>query len=101
MMWIVAIVSMCVVLLAHHLGFIDKAYNVVGEVAKCSMCSVFWVTLLVLLYYKTYILEAIALSFLMAYLSNWIAIMLDYISEIYEIIWQKSRRQLKSWNKRK
>lgn len=91
MMWIVAITSMCVVLIAHHLGFIGKAYTVIGEIARCSMCSVFWGTVVILLYYGYNILEAIALSFLMAYLSNWIAIPLELLSKANEKLWQRSR----------
>lgn len=101
MEWIVAIVSMCVVLIAHHLGFVDKAYNVAGEIARCPMCSVFWITLGVLWYNGIDIIEAIALSFIMAYLSNWVAIGLELLSTLYEKIWQKSRRQMRSRSKRR
>lgn len=97
--WIEAIVSMCVVLIAHHLGFIDKAYNVAGEIARCPMCSVFWVTLGVLWYNGIDIIEAIALSFIMAYLSNWVAIGLELLSTLNEIVWQKSRKIMRLKNK--
>lgn len=101
MEWIVAIVSMCVVLIAHHLGFVEKAYAVVGEIAKCPMCSVFWVTVAVLWYYGANIVEAIALSFFVAYLSNWCAIGVEYLSKLYEIVWQRSRKQMRAWSKHK
>jgi hypothetical protein len=91
MMWIVAIVSMCVILVAHHLGFIDKVYTVIGEIVRCPMCSVFWGTVVILLYYGYNILEVIALSFLMAYLSNWIVIPLELLSKANEKLWQRSR----------
>ena len=91
MMWIVAIASMCVILVAHHLGFIDKVYTVIGEIARCPMCSVFWGTVVILLYYGYNILEVIALSFLMAYLSNWIAIPLELLSKANGKLWQRSR----------
>jgi len=90
--WIEAIVSMCVVLIAHHLGFIDKVYNVAGEIARCPMCSVFWITLGVLWYNGIDTIEAVALSFIMAYLSNWVAIAIDILSLLYERVWQRSRR---------
>lgn len=101
MEWIEAIVSMCVVLIAHHLGFVEKAYNVVGEIARCPMCSVFWVTLGVLWYNGIDTIEAIALSFIMAYISNWCAIGVEYLSKLYEIVWQRSRKQMRAWSKRK
>lgn len=91
MMWIVAIASMCVILVAHHLGFIGKVYTVIGEIARCPMCSVFWGTIVILLYYGCNILEVIALSFAMAYLSNWVAILLDMLSKSNDRLWQKSR----------
>ena len=91
MMWIVAIVSMSVILVAHHLGFIDKVYTVFGEIARCPMCSVFWGTVVILLYYGYNMSEVIALSFAMAYLSNWVAILLDMLSKANDKLWQRSR----------
>lgn len=91
MMWIVAIASMCVILVAHHLGFIGKVYTIVGEIARCPMCSVFWGTVVILLYYDCNISEVIALSFVMAYLSNWVAILFDMLSKANDRLWQKSR----------
>lgn len=91
MMWIVAIASMCIILIAHHLGFIGKAYSVIGEIAQCPICSVFWGTAVILLYYGYNILEVIALSFTVAYLSNWVAILLDLLSKSNDKLWQKSR----------
>lgn len=91
MMWIGAIVSMCVILVAHHLGFIGKVYTIIGEIARCPMCSVFWGTVVILLYYGYNILEVIALSFAMAYLSNWFAILLDLLSKANDKLWQRSR----------
>ena len=91
MMWIVAIASMGTILIAHHLGFIGKAYSVIGEIAQCPMCSVFWGTAVILLYCGYNILEVIALSFTMAYLTNWVAILLDLLSKSNDKLWQKSR----------
>lgn len=91
MMWIVAIASMCVILVAHHLGFVGKVYTIIGEIARCPMCSVFWGTVVILLYYGYNILEVIALSFAMAYLSNWFAILLDLLSKANNKLWQRSR----------
>lgn len=91
MLWVVAIASMCVILVAHHLGFIGKAYAVAGEVARCPMCSVFWGTAVVLWYYGGDAPEVIALSFAMAYLSNWVAILLDLLSKANDKLWQRSR----------
>ena len=96
MMWIVAITSMCVILVAHHLGFIGKVFSVLAEIARCPMCSVFWGTAVILLYYGYNIFEVVALSFAMAYLSNWVAILLDMLSKSNDRLWQKSRALWKS-----
>lgn len=93
-MVIVAIVSMAVILVAHHLGFVEKAYSICGDIAKCPMCSTMWGTLFVLLVSGCGIFEAIALSFLAAYLSNWAGIPLSWLAEKYDEIWQrKSQRK--------
>ena len=90
MMWIVAIASMCVILVAHHLGFIGKAYAVM-EIARCPMCSVFWGTGSNTLYYGYNILEVIALSFLWHTYLIGIAIPLELLSKANDKLWQKSR----------
>lgn len=91
MLWIVAIASMCVILVAHHLGFIGKVYVILGEIARCPMCSVFWGTAVVLWHYGGGASEVIALSFATAYLSNWVAIILDLLSKANDKLWQRSR----------
>ena len=91
MLWVVAIASMCVILAAHHLGFIGKVYTILGEIARCPMCSVFWGTAVVLWYYGGDAPEVIALSFTTAYLSNWVAIILDLLSKANDKLWQRSR----------
>ena len=94
-MWMLATASMLIVLLAHHLGFIAKAYKVLGMITRCSMCSVFWATIALLLYYGYSVVEAVAASFTVAYASNWIAIGYEYLSHIYDKVWQKLRKRLR------
>ena len=57
------------------------------------MCCSLWGTLVVLLLTDHGLLEAIALSFLVAYLSNWFGLLLSWLSKKYEILWQRSNRQ--------
>ena len=90
---VIAIVSMSVVVLAHHTGFVERAYAVCGDIVKCPMCCSLWGTLVVLLLTDHGLLEAIALSFLVAYLSNWFGLLLSWLSKKYEILWQRSNRQ--------
>lgn len=94
--WIViATASMAVVSIAHQNGFIEKAYAVCGEIAKCSMCSVFWVTLSLLLILGSRPLEAVVLSFVMAYLSNWFGLLLWILAKWYDRIWRKIQNKKK------
>lgn len=45
------------------MGFIEKAYAVCGDIAKCPMCCSMWGTLVVLLLSGHDFMEAVALSF--------------------------------------
>lgn len=57
------------------------------------MCSTMWGTLVVLLALGSGFFEAVALSFLMAYLSNWFGIVLDWLAKLYGKIWQRNYKQ--------
>lgn len=85
----VATVSMIVIALAHHMGFIEKAYAVCGDIAKCPMCCTMWGTLVVLLLSGHDFMGSVALSFIVAYLSNWFGLLLAWLSIKYDAIWQR------------
>ena len=88
--WIaIAAVSMAVASMAHQLGFVEKAYAVCGDIAKCPMCTTFWVTLPLLVALGCRPLEAVVLSFAAAYLSNWFGLLLWTLLKIYDELWQK------------
>lgn len=91
-----AIVSMLVIVLAHHLGFVDKAYQICGQIAQCQMCCSMWGTLFVLLVSGCRFFEAIALAFGVAYLSNWVGIPLYWLSNKYDELWQRQNRRSRS-----
>lgn len=91
-----AIVSMLVIVVAHHLGFVDKAYQICGQIAQCPMCCSMWGTLFVLLVSGCGIFEAIALAFGVAYLSNWVGIPLYWLSNKYDELWQKQKNRSRS-----
>ncbi len=91
--WIaIAAVSMMVVSMAHQLGFVEKAYAVCGDIAKCPMCTTFWATFPLLVILGCRPLEAVVLSFAAAYLSNWFGLILEWIAQIYDRIWQKQQQ---------
>lgn len=94
MKWIaIAIASMVVISTAHHLGFVEKAYQMCKDIAGCAMCSTMWGTLLVLLLLGCSLLKAIALSFFVAFLSNWFGLLLHALADLYEKIWQRQRNK--------
>lgn len=86
---------MLIVLLAHHLGFVAKVYKVLGMIARCPMCSVFWATLVLLLWYGYEVVEVVVASFIVAYLSNWVAMVYEWLSYIYDKVWQRLRRLMR------
>lgn len=91
-----AIASMLVIVIAHHLGFVDKAYQICGQIAQCPMCCSMWGTLFVLLVSGCGFFEAVALAFMVAYLSNWVGLPLFWLSNKYDALWQKQKNQIRS-----
>ncbi len=80
---------MVVISVAHHMGFVEKVYDVCGDIARCPMCSCMWGTLVVLLLTGCQPLVAIALSFFVSYLSNWLGLVLRQLAQMYDKLWQK------------
>lgn len=89
----IAAACMLVFSLAHHLGLIEKAYAICGEIAGCSMCTVFWGTLLVLLLYGCPLGIAAALSLAVAYVSNWVGLLYDWLSRMYMRLWKRRKNR--------
>lgn len=85
----IAAVSMAALSIAHNTGFIEKAYVVCGDIARCPMCSTCWGTFFVLICYGCRPLEAAALSFAAAFLSNWFGLLLWRLNLIYDELWKK------------
>lgn len=97
----IATVSMVVIVVAHHMGFIEKAYAVCGGIAECPMCCTMWGTLAVLLLSGCDFMEAVALSFIVAYLSNWFGLLFAWLSIKYDTIWQRVNLCPRSRNRSK
>ena len=99
--WISAAVMICVSL-SSHLGLNDAIADTLGKILKCGTCSVFWTSLVILLYFKTDIFTALALSISASYLSNYLALLLNVLNNLYSGIWERlnGRRNLKL-NRRK
>lgn len=43
--WITALLTACIVMLAHHLGLVTKVADVISQIAGCCRCSVLWTVL--------------------------------------------------------
>lgn len=91
MEWLgVSLALIFVIPLAHHLGFIDKAYEVLGKIAECPMCCTFWASWPILwLFCKLPLVQAILLSFILAYLVNYVNLILSLFDKLYDWLWDK------------
>ena len=90
--WIVALATMVVCVIAQHLGLTEAISSVLTRISKCYRCVTFWGTLMSLLALKKGILEALFLSILMSYLSNFFALSLVWMQRQYNILWEKVER---------
>ena len=87
---LIALATMIVSALAHHLGFVEKAYKEASQITACIRCTVFWSTLFVLtITDKCHLFIAIGLSFIVSYLAVWFDLLLGYLAKFYDRIWQK------------
>lgn len=90
MVWAVyTVIMMLGISLAHHLGLVTRAAEIVNEIAGCSMCSTFWGTLVLLCILGCPFMVAVGLSLLASYLSNWVNLLYWWIDHLYERLWQK------------
>lgn len=96
MMIVVAIAVMVGCTIAVHLGLTQAVCRVVGKVCQCHRCLSFWAVLIVLAIAGTNIIIAAVLSIVLSYLSNWFAMLLVWLNEMYDRVWQKLN-QKKMW----
>ena len=90
--WIVALATMVVCVIAQHLGLTEAISSVLARISKCYRCVTFWGTLMSLIALKKGIFEALFLSILMSYLSNFFALSLVWMQRQYNILWEKVER---------
>lgn len=94
-MWVFLLITVASLLffsLSHHLGLVERAYEVCGKIAACPMCSTFWGTLLVLLLCGYHIALSLLCSLAAAYLSNWVALLYDILNRLYTQLWQRRKK---------
>ena len=87
-----AFIAMAAALLAQHLGLSDAVAQVISKVLKCPKCLGFWTVLVVLIMEGCNIVIAVGLSLVMAYLSIWCGLLLGVLNDLYEMLWQKTRK---------
>lgn len=88
MAWI-ALISMMTGVLMQHLGLSEAISETIGKIAKCHQCCSFWLTLSSLIYFGYEPFASLALSMLMAYLSNYFGMALILMNKIYSRLWEK------------
>lgn len=86
--WI-AILAMLSAVLIVNLGLGDAIAEVSGKILKCPTCLSFWGALAALLYNGTEIIIAVSLSILVAYLSNFVGIVLMMFNRLYTWLYGK------------
>ena len=75
--------------LAHHLGLVGKAAEVVSEVAACQRCSVFWAVLVALVLSGVPTLQAALAALPASYLCDWLGLAFFRLAKIYDRIWRR------------
>ena len=94
MLYVVCIVFSCVA--ANHLGLIDKIEEIIGcklPIINCVKCFTFWSVLLYLVVERWNVIEALALSFTMAYVAIWVELFMGFIDTIYNTLYGKIFKQ--------
>lgn len=89
----IAILTMAVASVAAHLGLPQAISKVVSQVFRCHKCLSFWSTFIVLMYFGESIFVAILLSVVSAYVSNWFAVLLIVLNNLYYKLWGKVNKE--------
>lgn len=89
--WIAMLAMLSAVLIV-NLGLGDAIAEVSGKILKCPTCLSFWGALAALLYNGTEIIIAVSLSILVAYLSNFVGIVLMMFNRLYTWLYGKETR---------
>lgn len=88
-MLLTALLSCIVATLAQHLGLTEAVARIGLRIARCSKCTSFWATVLVLAFSGCEPAMIAGLSVLSAYLSHWVGLALLHLNNLYNSIWQR------------
>lgn len=91
-MVLTALAVMVAATMIQHLGLAEAVAEVTNKVLSCNQCLVFWSTLAALIYTTDCnIIEAVLLSILASYLSNWFVIILIFLQKTFNRIYGKEK----------
>ena len=92
--WLTALITACIVMLAHHLGLVTKVANVISQIAGCCRCSVFWTVLVVMVITGVEPLLCVFVAIVLAYASEWASLCLFAANKLYDTLWQRIKNKL-------
>ena len=82
--WLTALITACIVRLAHHLGLITKVADVISQIAGCCRCSVFWAVLAATVVTGVEPLLCVFVAIVLAYASEWASLVLYAANKVYD-----------------
>ena len=91
--WLTALITACIVMLAHHLGLITKVADVISQIAGCCRCSVFWAVLAITVITGVEPLLCVFVAIVLAYASEWASLCLFAANKLYDTLWQRIKNQ--------
>ena len=91
--WLIALITACIVMLAHHLGLITKVADVISQIAGCCRCSVFWAVLAITVITGVEPLLCVFVAIVLAYASEWASLVLYAANKVYDTLWQRIKNK--------
>lgn len=92
----IAIVTMIAAVLAQNMGLTEAVSRVIGTVLRCPKCLSFWSVLAVLTLTGYNPLASVAIALLCAYLSHYVGLLLYYLNNKYNQLWERMGKGQKS-----
>ena len=88
-----AIAVMLYATMGAHLGLFEAVAKVILKIARCNMCSTFWLTFFTLPLLGCPLHIAALLAILFAYLSNYLLLLFLYLQKSYNKLWQRINKR--------
>ena len=91
--WLTALITACIVMLAHHLGLVTKVADVISQIAGCCRCSVFWAVLVATVITGVEPLLCVLAAIVLAYASEWASLCLFAANKLYDTLWGRIKNK--------